>query len=35
MSEADNAALPVAQVFQIANSEWSDRLVALLRDART
>jgi hypothetical protein len=33
MSEADNAALPVAQVFQIADSEWSDRLVALLRDA--
>jgi hypothetical protein len=33
MSETDNAALAVAQVFQIADSEWSDRLVELLRDA--
>jgi hypothetical protein len=33
MSETDNAALAVAQVFQIADTEWSDRLVALLRDA--
>jgi hypothetical protein len=31
MSETDNAALAVAQVFQIADSEWSDRLVELLR----
>ena len=33
MSETDNAALAVAQVFQVADSEWSDRLIELLRDA--
>jgi hypothetical protein len=33
MSKTDNAARAVAQVFQIADAEWSDRLVALLRDA--
>jgi hypothetical protein len=33
MSEIDNAALAVAQVFKVADSEWLDRLVELLRDA--
>jgi hypothetical protein len=33
MGEADKAALAVAQVFQVVDTEWSDRLVELLRDA--
>ena len=33
MSEADKAALAVAQVLQVVDMEWSDRLVELLRDA--
>jgi hypothetical protein len=32
VSEPDNAALAAAQVFQVADSEWSDHLVELLRD---
>ena len=33
MSEADKAALAVAQVLQVVDTEWSHRLVELLRDA--
>jgi hypothetical protein len=33
MSETDNATLAVAQVFKVADSEWLDHLVDLLRDA--
>jgi hypothetical protein len=33
MSETDNAALAVAQVFQVRDFEWLDRLVELLRHA--
>jgi hypothetical protein len=33
MSQDDKAALAVAQVFQIADSEWTDRFVELLRHA--
>jgi hypothetical protein len=33
MSEADKAALAVAQVLQVVDTKWSDRLVELLRDA--
>ena len=33
MSQDDSATLAVVQVFQVADSEWSDRLVELLRDA--
>ena len=33
MSETDAAALAVAQVFVVCDSEWSDRLVELLREA--
>ena len=33
MSEPDKAALAVAHVFEVGDSEWTDRLVELLRDA--
>jgi len=33
MSELDSATLAVKQIFQIPDSEWSDRLIELLRHA--